>query len=138
MTGIICTLAGGASARYTGSAVVTTGRYYDPNPSFSFQYLGYSNPTSTGSITPNTWGGTNANFLQVMYVQIYTNPTQWVTFGAYGSFPNSGWETMTVGATTLNRSAASYDNNGSQTTWTWSGQSNLFGSAGNTRTVTWA
>lgn len=138
MTGIIAALAGSGERRYAGSTTVTTGRYYDPNPSFSFQYLGYNSIVSIGSVSPNNWASTGSTFVQVMYVQVYTTPTQWVTFGVNGSYPNSGWDTMTVASSSYSRSAASYSNDGTNTVWTWFGEANPFGGIGDTRLVTWS
>ena len=137
MTGIICALAGGGTS-YAGSATVTVGTYYDPNPSFSFRYWGYE-AGFIGSVSPSTWSGTGFTIRDLKYVEVYTTPTQWINFQVVGSAPNSGWTTMTVDGTTLNRVDATYDNNGTNTTWTWFGASNSFGTTvGATKVVTWA
>lgn len=137
MTGIIAALAGSGS-RFAGSATVTVGTYYDPNPSFSFRFWGYDDGL-IGSVSPSTWANTGLTISDLKYAEVYTTPTQWVNFQVLGSAPNSGWETMTVNGTPLSRSAASYTNNGTDTTWTWFGAANSFGTtAGATKVVTWA
>lgn len=138
MTGIMCALAGGGGVVYAGTATVTVGMYYDPDPSFSFRFWGFT-PGVMGSVTPSTWSGTGFSINDLKYVEVYTTPTQWINFQVVGSAPNSGWTTMTVNGTTLNRVDATYDNNGTNTTWTWFGASNSFGTTvGATKVVTWA
>lgn len=137
MTGITCALAGAGGNPYQGSANVTVGMYYDPNPSFSFVYYGYSTGL-IGSVSPSTWSQTNATIRALTFVQVFTTPTQWITFSVTGSYPNSGWTTMNVNGTILNRSAATYSNDGTNTTWTWFGASNSFGTTvGAVRPVSW-
>lgn len=139
MTGIMCALAGSGGPVYAGSATVTVGTYYDPDPSFSFRYWGYESLIGMGSVSPSTWGGTGFSISDLKYVEVYTTPTQWINFQVVGSVPNSGWTTMTVAGTTLNRADASYSNDGTKTTWTWFGASNSFGTTvGATKVVTWA
>ena len=48
---------------------------------------------------------------------------------------NSGWTTLTIGATTFLRSAGSYTA-GAITAWDWTYPSNIFGIAGTVTTVT--
>lgn len=138
MSGVICALAGGGQNRYQGSATVTVGQYYDPNPSFSFVYYGYSTGL-IGSVSPTTWAQTNDFIRSLTFVQILTAPTsQWITFQVEGSEPNSGWTTMVVNGTPLNRVDATYST-GTNTTWTWFGAANSFGTTiGATRLVTWS
>ena len=59
------------------------------------------------------------------------------TFAVTGAHSNSGWSTMTMGSTALNRTDASFSQGNGVTTWSWtlSGNTNPMGTSGTT-TVT--
>lgn len=138
MTGIMCALVGAGGSKYAGSTTVTVGIYYDPNPDFSFVFYGFGS-TSGGAVSPSTWSATGLTINDLKYVYVYTSGNQWINFQVVGLAPNSGWTTMTVDGTALNRVDASYSYDGVNTTWTWFGASNSFGTAvGATKVVTWA
>jgi hypothetical protein len=132
MTGIMCALAGTGGLRYAGTATVTVGLLSIP----PFSSYGFG-AGGQGSITPTTWANSGLDVAELK--DVYSSGAfAFLTFEVAGSAPNSGWETMTVGGTTINRADASYSNNGTRTQWTWGG-SPLFGTTvGATRSVEWA
>jgi hypothetical protein len=133
MTGILCALAGGGGGSiYLGSAVVTVG-YIAGGGFYSF-----GQGAGQGSIDPPTWANSGLTVSEIKDVYFNFNPI-YLAFIVSGSAPNSGWETLTVGSTTLNRADASYANNGTSTSWTFNGAPTVFGTTvGDTRTVVWA
>lgn len=134
MTGILCALAGsGSGSIYLGGATVTVG-FISSSPFSSYGFGG----GGQGSIDPATWANSGINFGQLKDVYVSGVP-DWLDFTVLGSAPNSGWETLTVGSTTLNRVDASYSNSGTSTTWIFNTAPAVFGTTvGDTRTVTWA
>ena len=58
-----------------------------------------------------------------------------ITFRASTNPGNSGWTSMTIGSTTLNRADASYNGGSTINSWTWT-SSNIIGTSG-TQTVFW-
>jgi len=133
MTGIMCALAGSGGSIYAGTATVTVG--YTAAGSFYSYGFGAG---GQGSIDPATWANSGLNVAELKDVYFNFNPI-YLFFSVSGSAPNSGWETLTVGGTTLNRVDASYANNGSITSWTFNGAPTVFGTTiGATRTVVWA
>jgi hypothetical protein len=55
-------------------------------------------------------------------------PSSFTQLTLTGSYPNSGWTTLNIGAGSFSRaSATSYYNSGSTTYWNWSGSTNYFG-----------
>lgn len=133
MTGIMCALAGAGGLRYAGTATVTVG--FLSQGSFSSYGFGAG---GQGSIDPATWANSGLNFGQLKDVYVSGAPA-WLDFTVAGSAPNSGWETLTVGGTTLNRVDASYSSSESSTSWIFSGAPTVFGTtAGATRFVEWA
>jgi hypothetical protein len=58
-----------------------------------------------------------------------------ITFRASTNPGNSGWTSMTIGSTTLNRADATYNGGGTINSWTWT-SSNIIGTSG-TQTVFW-
>lgn len=133
MTGIMCALVGSGGSPYTGTATVTVG--FASAGGFSSYGKGGS---GQGSIAPTTWANSGLTVDQLKDVYSSGVPA-WLDFTVAGSAPNSGWETLTVGSTTLNRADASYTNNGTSTTWIFNGAPVVFGTTvGATKVVTWA
>lgn len=133
MTGIMCALAGTGGSRYAGTATVTVG--FASAGGFSSYGFGAG---GQGSIDPTTWANSGLDVATLKDVYSSGVPA-WLDFTVAGSAPNSGWETLTVGSTTLNRADASYSNNGSFTTWIFTGAPTVFGTTvGDTRSVEWA
>jgi hypothetical protein len=133
MTGIMCALAGAGGSRYAGTATVTVG-FLSAGSFFSYGF----GAGGQGSIDPTTWANSGLNVAELKDVYLNSNPV-YLFFSVSGSAPNSGWETLTIGSTTLNRVDASYTNNGSTTSWTFSGAPTVFGTTvGATRSIVWA
>jgi len=135
MTGIMCALAGsgGGGSEYIGGATVTVG--FLSQGSFSSYGKGSS---GQGSVTPTTWANSGLTIDTLKDVYSSGVPA-WLDFTVIGSAPNSGWETLTVGGTTINRVDGSYTNNGSTTTWIFNGAPTVFGTTvGATRSIVWA
>lgn len=133
MTGVTCALAGSGGSPYTGTATVTVG--YAAAGGFSSYGFGAG---GQGSIDPATWANSGLNVAELKDVYNLGSPI-YLFFSVSGSAPNSGWETLTVGGTTLNRVDASYANNGSLTSWTFNAAPTVFGTTvGATKVVTWA
>jgi hypothetical protein len=135
MTGVLCVLSGASGGSdYAGSAVVTTDVYNNDGDTLRgfAKYI-------MGSVSPTTWANTGRS-LAGLYHYIYTNiESTGVSFGVYGSVPNSGWTTMTVNGVVFTRASASYYTDGYITQWQWPGASNPFGTTiGATRTVVWS
>jgi hypothetical protein len=133
MTGIMCALAGSGVSIYVGTATVTVG--------FAsggiFTSYGYGTG-GQGSITPTTWAATGLNVDTLKDVYVSGVP-DWLDFTVVGSAPNSGWETLTVGGTTINRVDGSYTNNGTTTSWIFNTAPAVFGTTvGATRSIVWA
>ena len=133
MTGIMCVLAGGGSSIYLGEAEVTVG-YAEGGDFFSFGFdIG-----GQGSIDPATWANSGLPFAQLKDVYFEGEPA-WLAFQVSGSAPNSGWETLTVDGTTINRVDGSYSTDGTSTTWIFVGAPTVFGdTVDDTRFVEWA
>lgn len=132
MTGIMCALAGSGGSIYLGEATVTVG--FASAGGFS----SYGKGASQGSITPTTWANSGLTVQELKDVYSSGVPA-WLDFTVVGSAPNSGWSTLTVGTTTLNRADASYTNNGSTTSWIFTGAPVVFGTTvGATRSIVWA
>ena len=133
MTGILCALAGGGGSVYLGEATVTVG--YAAAGGFSSYGFGAG---GQGSIAPTTWANTGFAFSQLKDVY-FSGVPDWLDFTVIGNAPNSGWSTLTIGGTTLNRVDASYSNNGTSTTWIFYDAPAVFGTTvGGTRTAIWA
>ena len=131
MTGIMCALAGAGGLRYAWTATVTVG-YTQAGEFFSYGF----GAGGQGSIDPATWANSGLNFGQLKDVYVNGVPA-WLDFTVIGSAPNSGWETLTVGGTTLNRVDASYSS-GSSTSWIFYGAPTVFGTTvGDTRAAIW-
>lgn len=132
MTGIMCALAGGGSSIYLGAATVTVG--FASAGGFS----SYGKGASQGGIVPTTWANSGLTVVELKDVYSSGVPA-WLDFTVAGSAPNSGWETLAVGSTTLNRADASYSNNGTSTSWIFNGAPTVFGTTvGATRSIVWA
>ena len=132
MTGVTCALAGSGGSVYVGTATVTVG--FASAGGFS----SYGKGTSQGSITPTTWAGSGLTVDTLKDVYNSGVPA-WLDFTVIGSAPNSGWETLTVGGTTLNRVDASYSSGGGSTSWIFGGAPVVFGTTvGATRSIVWA
>jgi len=133
MTGIMCALAGAGGSIYAGTATVTVG--FLSIPPFSSYGFGAG---GQGSIAPTTWANSGLTVAQLKDVYSSGVPA-WLDFTVVGSAPNSGWETLTVGGTTLNRTDASYSNSGGSTSWIFGGAPVVFGTTvGDTRAIVWA
>jgi hypothetical protein len=135
MTGIMCALAGsGGGSIYAGTATVTVG-YLTGGSFFSF---GFDIGPAQGSIDPATWASSGLPVAVLKDVYFEFNPA-WLAFQVSGSAPNSGWETLTVGGTTIDRVDGSYSTNGTSTTWIFTGAPTVFGTTvGDTRSIVWA
>jgi hypothetical protein len=132
MTGIMCALAGTGGSRYVGTATVTVG--FISAGGFS----SYGKGAGQGSIDPTTWANSGLDVAELKDVYSSGSPA-WLAFQVTGSAPNSGWETLTVGSTTLNRADASYSSGGSSTSWIFVGAPTVFGTTvGATRSIEWA
>jgi hypothetical protein len=133
MTGITCALAGSGGSEYIGEAEVTVG-YIAAGGFYSFGF----GAGGQGSIDPATWASSGLTVTELKDVYFNFNPI-YLFFSVSGSAPNSGWDTLTVDGTTLNRVDASYANNGSTTSWTFNGAPTVFGTTvGDTRSIVWA
>lgn len=133
MTGIMCALAGGGGSIYLGTATVTVG--FASAGGFSSYGFGAG---GQGSIAPTTWADSGLTVSQLKDVYSSGAPA-WLDFTVAGSAPNYGWETLTIGTTTLNRANASYSNNGSSTSWIFIGAPTAFGTTvGAMRLIAWA
>jgi hypothetical protein len=133
MTGITCALAGSGGSIYAGTATVTVG--FASGGSFTSYGKGGG---GQGSIAPTTWAnsGLTVDTLKDVY---NSGVPAWLDFTVVGSAPNSGWSTLTIGGTTINRVDGSYTNNGTSTSWIFYGASTVFGTTvGDTRAVVWA
>ena len=132
MTGVICALAGSGGSPYTGTATVTVG--FASGGGFT----SYGKGAGQGSITPTTWA--DSGLLVAELKDVYNSGVPaWLDFTVIGSAPNSGWSTLTVGGTTINRVDGSYTNNGSTTSWIFTGAPTVFGTTvGDTRSIEWA
>lgn len=129
MTGVTCALAGGGKSIYTGSAIVTVGEL-DQGTLFSYGFVG----GSIGSIAPTTWASTG-----LTVSSLYGDTDNNLVFTVNALTPNGGWENLTIGSTTVSRTAALYFQSGGQTTWFWSGVSNPFGTiVGATKAIVWS
>jgi hypothetical protein len=133
MTGIMCALAGTGGLVYAGTATVTVG-YLTGGDFFSYGFdIG-----GQGSIDPATWANSGLPFAQLKDVYFEGSPL-WLAFSVSGSTPNSGWETLTIDGTTVNRVDGGYTNNGTNTTWIFGGAPTVFGTTvGDTRFAEWA
>lgn len=133
MTGVTCALAGGGGSIYLGTATVTVG-FASAGSFFSYGF----DISAQGSIVPTTWANTGFPVFQLKDVYSSGSPA-WLAFTVTGSAPNSGWSTLTVGGTTLNRADASYATDGTSTSWIFYGAPTVFGTTvGATRSVVWA
>jgi hypothetical protein len=133
MTGVIAAIAGSGGIIYTGSATVTVGFV----SAGGFSSYGFSTG-GQGSITPTTWTSSGASFSVLKDVYSSGSPA-WLDFTVAGTFPNSGWSTLTIGGTTLNRTSASYSSGGGSTSWIFYGAPTVFGTTvGATKVATWA
>ena len=84
-----------------------------------------------GGISANTIGFSGFNVtIEALYFLI-----NGITFRASTNPGNSGWTSMTIGSTTLNRADASYNGGSTINSWTWT-SSNIIGTSG-TQTVFW-
>lgn len=107
--------------------------YFDGQSKFPDQY-GFSDGISIGTLS-NTANGTSDPDVSGIYssvdcIQVVWFDTNTIQFAVEGVRANSGWDSMAVGSTTVNRSDASFSTSSSgngSTTWTWSSQSNPFG-----------
>ena len=64
------------------------------------------------------------------------SPANELFFSITGNVGNSGWSTIKIASTTLNRTDATYSISGGSSLWTWSGvTSNPFGTTSNGATV---
>ena len=110
---------------------------------------GYSSTSNFGSISDTQNGTLNADLDGVYSGADVTSLTHanistgTVSLTLSGNRANSGWDTMTIGSTTYNRTDASYSYNSSANTtnWSWNGvgSTSPFGSTNGTDTqVVWA
>ena len=99
-----------------------------------------SNNAQFGSIANSEDGSLNVNLDSVYsgadvrsFVYVALSGFQNTTLTLTGNRANSGWDTVSIGNSTLNRSDAthSYNSNGNFTSWNWSGATNYFGTTNN-------
>ena len=113
---------GASSSLDTQTVTVGSFRLNSLTP-YSYGYFG----SSGGSISD----GTSNMYSGILYKQINWWHYGTITLIITGHQSNSGWATMKIGSTTLNRSSASYSQSSSGlevTAWNWTSQStNLFG-----------
>ncbi len=84
------------------------------------RFRGFSTVQTIGSIssgTSNLYGG--AAITELQYNENGGNGIQ--TLKMTGTLANSGWTTMTVGATAYSRAAATFTQSGGSTQWQWTG-----------------
>jgi hypothetical protein len=126
MTGILAAMLGGGAAAPLDTQTVTRGTASTgSDPYFNWAgYKGTGSPTF-GSIADGTsdiYSGATINGIyfyeegSVGAGGYYTRQIIWVVNGTQS---NSGWSTMTVGATTYNRTDAVFSTGGGVSTWTW-------------------
>lgn len=133
MTGITCALAGSGGLIYAGTATVTVG-FISSAPFSSYGY----GTGGQGSITPITWAATGLTITTLKDVYVSGVP-DWLDFTVAGNVPNSGWSTLTVGGTTINRVDGSYSSGGGSTSWIFNTAPAVFGTTvGATRSIVWA
>jgi len=125
MTGILCAIAGAAAASPLDTQTVTPGTNSagtDP----TLYYSGYKSATpaigSCSDGTSNLYSGASITGLY-FHEQSYTSPPNGITvrqivFAVSGTQSNSGWDTITIGVTSLNRTDATFSTSGG-TSWTW-------------------
>ncbi len=133
MTGITCALAGSGGSIYAGTATVIVGFISSaPFSSYGFDVGGQ------GSISPTSWASTG--FPVAVLKDVYdTGIPSWLDFSVTGDAPNSGWSTLTIGGTSVNRVDGFYNFNGTTTSWIFYGAPAVFGtSVGATRSIVWA
>lgn len=134
MTGVSCVMAGGL--RFNGSATVTVGYYNDSGS--SFELFGYAGLLA-GSVTPSTWSTTGRAFNQLCWYNDYGSGLQFVVFVVDGTFPNSGWTSLSIDGTDFTRASASYSLNSTNTTWIWITATNPYGyTTGATKALVWS
>jgi hypothetical protein len=118
--------------------------FFDGGSKFPDQY-GFSSPITIGTLSDTANGTSNPDvsgiYSSVDATQVVWFDTNILQFAVEGVRSNSGWDSMTVGSTTVNRSDASFTTssagNGSSS-WNWSSQSNPFGTTtGADVLVTW-
>lgn len=140
MTGIMCAAfatssAGGGSDTQT----VNVGAYSNVDKYISIYTYGYSQGTTTGTITDGTFNlsqpTSGATITDLNWTDSSLSGT-YVAFVLSGTYNNAGFTTMTVNGTPFSRSSASFSVSGGVTTWTWSTGTNPFGTTpGVNRTV---
>jgi len=127
MTGVTCMMAGISGVAILDTQTVTRGiTSTGTDPYFNWAgYKGTGSPTF-GSIsdgTSNIYAGATINGIyffeegSVAGGGYYTRSVIWVVNGTQS---NSGWSTMTVDATSYDRTAATFSTSGGVSTWTWS------------------
>ena len=106
------------------------------------QYYGYSDPNytpnGTGSMSDYTIDTFNNYYVARLYWWASNGGSLSISLGT-PYLPNSGWTSLTVGSTTVNRASASNFENtpANATTWSWYNVANPFGTTtGATRTIT--
>ena len=118
--------------------------FFDGGSKFPDQY-GFSSSITIGTLSDTVNGTSNPDvsgiYSSVDAIQVVWFNTNVLQFAVEGVRSNSGWDSMTVGSTTVNRSDASFTTSSSgngSTTWVWSSQSNPFGTTtGADVLVTW-
>jgi hypothetical protein len=97
---------------------------------------GFSVPLTYGSIsdgTSNIYGGAAITAL------FYDMSAGGITMSITGTLANSGWTTLTIKSTVLNRADAFFSVSGGVSYWFWaSGGTTTFGSLGTNATCTFA
>jgi hypothetical protein len=133
MSGIHIALLGTGRSIYAGTATVIVG--FASGGSFSSYGFDVG---GQGSISPTSWASTG--FPVAVLKDVYdTGIPAWLDFSVTGNAPNSGWSTLTIGGTSVNRVDASYSFNGVTTSWIFIGAPVVFGtSVGASRSIIWS
>ena len=122
---------GASASSSSGDRTLTIGTY---RGIFGEDYFGFLS-TSYGAISSNTIEFTGFNVTVTMLNWTNLASRNELRFRVSGNVGNSGWTSITVGSTTLNRTDAAYST-GSVTDWTWGSIANPIGTSG-TQTVSW-
>jgi hypothetical protein len=152
--------AGWSATSSSDSLTVTTGNVfktaqYQP----SYDYYGYNdimdadpNLIAFSTSLPGNIGSVSKTYVTVAD-EAYVKSLYWVSGGAgyqvifsfanvYDKnvvYANEGFTSITIGSTTFNRVDATFSQSSGTVKWTWTATAtNVFGTAGSTRTVTWA
>jgi len=89
-------------------------------------YITYGYSTGTyGSMTDTTIDILSGATIASLFYG--ATPSGFTQLTLSGSYPNSGWTTLNIGAGSFSRASATYNNSGGTTYWNWTGNTNYFG-----------